>query len=329
MITRTQAATILVAYLTMVNATPSVAATSTLRIGYDSWVGFAGVFAADSLGLFEKEGIRVQLHAFPGPTDSIPPVIAGSLDIALTTPDNVISVDARQGEDLRTIDFIDRSAGADAVVAKNDIHGVTDLRDHRIAVTLGQCNELLLLEALAGAGLKQKDVTLVNMDGDIAGAAFIAGSLDAAVTWEPWVTQITATRKGHVVFSSRDAPNTIFDSVAVTARFARTHGPELVAFIRAVSAGTAYVRQHPAETRAILAQRLGIRPENAAVMLRGVQIFDLQDNVNLFRDGQRPGPIYAAMERVADFQFSQHLYTQKAKSASTLDPSFVIAAAAR
>ena len=61
-------------------------ATPELRVGFDSWVGFAGVFAAVDQGFFEKQGVKVELRAFPGPTDTIAPTIAGDLDIALTTP---------------------------------------------------------------------------------------------------------------------------------------------------------------------------------------------------------------------------------------------------
>src|SRR6202051_2641113 len=113
-------------------------ATPVLRVGFDSWVGFAGVFAAVDQGFFEKEGVTVELRSFPGPTDTIPPTIAGDLDIALTTPDNVMSVDAGQKADLVTIDVIDVSAGADAVVARNDVMDVAGLRNKKIAVTFCQ-----------------------------------------------------------------------------------------------------------------------------------------------------------------------------------------------
>src|SRR5580700_2502302 len=211
--------------------------TSVLRVGYDSWVGFAGIFIANSQGFFAKEGVKVELRSFPGPADTIAPTISGDLDIALTTPDNVMSAVAGHDVDLITIAMIDESDGADAVLAKNAIKELGGLRGKTIAVTFGQCNELLLLEALAQTGLRQSDVTLINMDADAAGAAFIAGRLDAAVTWEPWVTQVTSSGKGHLLFSSKQAPNIIFDSVAVRHKFATAHRKEIEAFLRGMNAG--------------------------------------------------------------------------------------------
>ena len=298
-------------------------ATPVLRVGFDSWVGFAGVFAAVYQGFFEKEGVTVELRSFPGPTDTIPPTIAGDLDIALTTPDNVMSVDAGQKADLVTIDVIDESAGADAVVGRNGIMDVAGLKNKKVAVTFGQCNELLLLEALARSGLKQSDVTLVNMDADAAGAAFIAGRLDGAVTWEPWVTQVTSSGKGHLLFSSKQAPNIIFDSAAVTRRFAAGHKKEIEAFIRGLDAGVAYLRSHPEETYAIVAKALAIKPADVALMLKGVKVFDLGDNRELFGDPAKPGQLYAAMDSVADFQVAQQLYKVKPVIGTTLDSTFV------
>jgi NitT/TauT family transport system substrate-binding protein len=309
--------------MVIVHLSTALGATPVLRVGFDSWVGFAGVFVAVDKGFFEKEGVRVELRSFAGPTDTIPPTIAEDLDIALTTPDNVMSVDAGQKADLVTIVVIDVSAGADAVVARNDIINIAGLKNKSIAVTFGQCNELLLLDALARFGLKQSEVTLVNMDADAAGAAFIAGRLDAAVTWEPWVTQVTSSGKGHILFSSKLAPDMIFDGAAVTRKFAASHKKDIEAFIRGMNDGVGYLRSHPQETYSIVAKALAIKPADVALMLNGVKVFDLDDNRELFGDPAKPGRIYAAMDKVADFQVAQQLYKVKPVIGTTLDAAFV------
>ncbi len=312
----------------IVHLSSALGATPVLRVGFDSWVGFAGIFAAVDQGFFEKEGVKIELRSFPGPTDTIPPTIAGDLDIALTTPDNVMSVDAGQKADLITIALIDVSDGADAVVARNDIADIAGLRNKKIAVTFGQCNELLLLQALAKSGLKQSDVTLLNMDADAAGAAFIAGRLDAAVTWEPWVTQVTSSGRGRILFSSKLAPNLIFDGAAVTRKYAAGHKTEIEAFIRGMDAGVAYLRSHPNETYAIVAKALAIKPADVAQMLKGVKVLNLDENRELFGEAAKPGRIYAAMDSVADFQVAQQLYKVKPVVGTTMDAAFVRSAAA-
>src|SRR5260370_7871612 len=113
----------------------------------------------------------------------------------------------------------------------------------------------------------------------------------------------------------------IFDSGAVTRRFAAGHKKEIEAFIRGMDAGVAYLRFHPEETYAIVAKALAIKPADVALMLKGVKVFDLDDNRELFGDPVKPGQIYAEMDSVAGFQVAQQLYKVKPGIGTTLTPT--------
>jgi hypothetical protein len=58
-------------------------------------------------------------------------------------------------------------------------------------------------------------------------------------------------------------------------------------------------------------------------MLKGVKVFDLDDNRELLGDPVKPGRIYAAMDSVADFQVAHGLYKVKPVIGTTLDSTFV------
>ena len=59
--------------------------------------------------------------------------------------------------------------------------------------------------------MTEKDVTYTNLTVPDAAAAFIAGKVDAAVIWQPWVSQIQREGKGKVIYSSADIPGLIPD----------------------------------------------------------------------------------------------------------------------
>ena len=86
----------------------------------------------------------------------------------------ITALDKAPGQ-LKVVYLTDTSAGADAVLAKKDIADVKAMKGKKVAATLGQCNQLLLEKALEKAGLTEKDIKLVNMNPDDAGAAFAAG----------------------------------------------------------------------------------------------------------------------------------------------------------
>src|SRR6185295_20211224 len=61
----------------------------TLTVGHDAWVGYSGVFLAADLGFFKDAGLDVKLKPFSNPGDTLPALVAGQLDIGLTTLQNL------------------------------------------------------------------------------------------------------------------------------------------------------------------------------------------------------------------------------------------------
>ena len=137
---------------------------------------------------------------FSNPGDTLPALAAGKLDIGLTTLQNLAVLSGNGDTDVVAIALIDSSNGADAVVAKEGVASMADLKGKTVALTLGEVNHMLFLTGLRKAGLAPDDVKITSMSADDAGAAFVAGKVDAAVTWEPWITKATKGG-GRVIFS--------------------------------------------------------------------------------------------------------------------------------
>jgi len=204
------------------------------RVGFNAWIGYIAFFVAQDKGFFKQEGLDVQAKSFSAPGDGLKPLLSGDLDASLSTADSVLTVLDKAPGQLKIVYLIDTSSGADAVLAKKDISDVHSMKGKKVAATLGQCNQLLLEKALEKAGLSDKDIQLVNMNPDDAGAAFAAGKIDVAVTWEPWITKASGDKgAGHVIFSSKETPNLILDVVAVSAKTAKSKPAETKAFLRA------------------------------------------------------------------------------------------------
>lgn len=259
----------------------SVLRAETLKVAYNQWAGFTPVFVAQEKGFFEASGVTVELTSFAGPGDSLPPLVAGHLDISLTTPDNAVRLNA-VGSDVVCVYMIDTSDGADALVAKKSIATPADLKGKTVAVTVGEVNHLLLLKALESAGLSEGDINIVNMNPDDAGAAFIGGSVDAAVTWEPWVSKASTEGDGHVIFSSKDAPNILLDVVAVTRDTLDTKTAALKAFVAGLEKGVQFLKSNPDEAHALAGKWLDVSGEDVAGMLDGVKSYTMEDNKVIF-----------------------------------------------
>lgn len=248
------------------------------RVGYNNWIGFIAFFAAKENGEFKDAGLDVEAKSFNAPGEGLVPLLTGDLDAHLTTLDAVVLKSAEAPEQIQVVGLVDTSNGGDAVVAGEAVKTVADLKGKKVAVTVGECNEILLVKALESAGLTKEDITVVNMDPDAAGAALKAGSVDAAVTWEPWITQLSGAG-GNVLFSTVDAPNILLDCVAVTTNTSKAE--ETKTFLTVLDASTKWVKANPKEAAELVAPVVELPADEIVGMLEQVTLYDAEESRSL------------------------------------------------
>ncbi|HEX8310513.1 MAG TPA: aliphatic sulfonate ABC transporter substrate-binding protein [Chthoniobacteraceae bacterium] len=300
-------------------ATFAQAAPKKLTVGHDLWIGYSGVFIAKEKGFFEKAGLQVDLKPFSNPGETLPALVGGNLDIGLATLQNLSLLNAQSDSELVAIYLIDSSNGADAVVAKSGITSIAGLKGKKVGATTGEVNHMLLLAALEKGGLSESDIQFTNMSADDAGAAFVAGKIDAAVTWEPWVTKAKSAG-GTTLFSSADIPDTILDAVIVPKKTIEKRAGDWKAFLAAIDEGVKFLRANPEQGHKIIAKYLESTPAEVRGMLEGDKVYDLADNGRLLA---KDGAGFASMKRVIDFATAQKLISKPLEPTAQFDTTFV------
>ena len=300
--------------------TASTALSESLKkvvVGHDLWVGYSGAFVAEEKGFFEQNGLNVDFVQFPGPGDTLPALITGKLDVGLTTLHNLALASLGEGVELKAVYLLDTSDGADAIVASTNIKNVSDLKGKTVAATENEVNHLMLIAALDSVGLSEKDIKFVNMNAEDAGAAFVAGKLDAAVTWEPWVTK-ASSNGGNIIFTSADIPDTILDAVVVSPEDLKSSKESISAFISAIDRGVKYMEANPTESHEIISKYLDIPAAEIEEMLATDKIYDMDENKKLFK-----GPASISLEKVVSFLKSKQLIPAGSTGEKLLDDSLI------
>jgi NitT/TauT family transport system substrate-binding protein len=287
------------------------------KVGFNNWVGFIGFFVAQEQGYFEDVGLDVQAVSFGAPGEGIVPLINGNLDAHLTTADSVITRLDKAPDSMKIVYLIDTSNGADALVAADGIETVADLKGKKVAVTVGECNHLLLAKALESAGMTEDDIIIANMDPDAAGSALKAGSVDAAVTWEPWISTIISTG-GKAIYSSADVPNLLLDCVAVSEATLEEKGEATQAFIDALSKGQAYVAAHPSEASAMIADVIDWTAEDIEATLPTITLYGAADN-----EAQMTGSSLAIAKELAVFFEAQGISDNEVEVTELFDTRYL------
>jgi len=288
-----------------------------LTVGHDTWVGYSGYYIALEKKLFEKNGLEIEDKVFSNPGDTMPALIGGHLDLALSTLQNISYAKLSSGTDIKLIYMFDTSNGADAIVAKKEIKSVKDLKGKTVAATLGEVNHMLLITALKENGMSESDIKFVNMNADDAGGAFVSGNVDAAVTWEPWVTKAKQSG-GHVVFDSSMVPDTILDAVSANSTTIQAKSTEVTSFLKAIDEGVTFLYKNPDEGAAIVAKALEVTKDDVLAMLKTDKIYTLTDNRRLMN-----GPIKESLKRVDFFLLSQHMVKSADSAEQIIDTSFI------
>jgi NitT/TauT family transport system substrate-binding protein len=126
----------------------------------------------------------------------------------------------------------------------------------------------------------------------------MAGDLDAAVTWEPWLTQVREAGKGKVLVSTRDHPGLLVDALIVR--------PELVqrrpAVVRSIVAGLIdavdFWKANPSVANEIVGRNFSLKAEEVAQMITGVHYLNRDDNRMYLRQQGRASQTLAFAERI-------------------------------
>jgi len=299
---------------------PAVAHAAKLEkfsVGLVNWIGYTGLFVGIDKGYFAEEGLEIDPKVFSAPGDGMAPVMNGDLDIHFTTLDVVVKAADKDPNAVKIPFLVDASRGADAFIAKTAYATVKDLKGKKVAVTIGECNELLLISALTSVGMKEEDVDIVNMNPDDAGTAFASGSVDAAVTWEPWITKATSGGEGHVVFSSKQAPYIIIDVLVISPKYGKQK--QIEGFLRGMVKAHDYIAAHPDEAAVIAGKAFEQTPEEAAAMLTKVKLFSKAENFSELGTPEKPGPMIPATQALIDFFLGRKVIDKPLKPWSLYD----------
>ena len=296
--------------------------TKTLRVAHDFWVGYAGFFVAVEKGYFKEVGLNIVDKTFPMPGDGTVPLLQGQVDIHLSTIDTFLVAEDRSPNSIRLLALVDSSNGADAVIAKKSIPDLAALKGKQVGVALGQTSHFLLLKGLAAKNVSPADLKLIDLNGDAAGNAFAAGKLDAAVTWEPFVTQ-GLSKGGHVLYSTADAPDQIINAIGVTPATLKNNRGALIAFLKAYKRGTDWALQNKAGAAAIVGKTLQQKPSDVAEMMAKDKLYTLADSRALIGTRDKPGKVLQTTEEISAFLLANKIVGKKVDAARLFDGSLL------
>ena len=180
-----------------------------IQVGHLVGICMSPLFYAHATGLFQAEGVKVELKFMPNPGDALTALTGGQQHIVHIPFTNII-VAANNGAPVRIVSG--SGAGGLFLIAQqaSGIKNMADLQKNRgknLKVGAMRLNtfELMLYRALQNAGLSYKDFEMVWFNDTLSMAsAFEAKAVDLVTHVEPFATRLVDKLGGVVIASNLD-----------------------------------------------------------------------------------------------------------------------------
>ncbi len=262
----------------LVPATPALAKNTQIKLGVQPWLGYGPWWIAEQKGFFKKHNLDVKVVNFTWDADMGAAVASGNVQVIAAATNFLIAV-RNQNIDLQGFLVLDASYEADAILAPASIKSISDLKGKAVAYEAGSTSDLLLNYALKENGMALKDVKPVQMGAADAGLALIAGRVDVAVTYEPYISSALSQGGGvHVLYTAAERPGLISDVAVAEAQFIKDNAEAIKALILAWDDAVTFLKENPAEGGKIIADAVHSPMDEFKVAMEGVRVYGLQGN---------------------------------------------------
>ena len=293
-----------------------------IKLAFSTWNGYMALVIAAKEGYYKNHGLNVTYTVIEDPVQRFNAFKAGSLNAIATTVDTYSRTYAKGIHSVEVLG-LDASVGGDGIVAEKSITTVGQLKGQKIAVSAGSTSQWLLAYVLSQHHLSLKDVQQIDLTSGDAGAAFAAGRVKVAVTWQPWLSRAEQNPNGHVLVSTKQYPTIITDHVAFAPSFVRQHPGEVKAFIAAYTDAMSLIKKNPSKAFADVHDYLGQSAAEIKATMKDVPLWPLSQSKKYYGTRTHPGAIYKIFKKSANFWKSIGEIKTIPSPKNAIDPTFV------
>jgi NitT/TauT family transport system substrate-binding protein len=308
-------------------AQPGMAAEkTTFNVAWSIYVGWMPWDFADQTGILKKwatkYGIKIKLTQVNDYVESMNQYTAGTFDACTMTNMDMLTIPAAGGVDSTALIVGDFSNGNDGIVLKGQGKKLEDIKGQKVNLVELSVSHYLLVRALTGAGMRERDLKIVNTsDADIV-AAFGAPATTAVVTWKPQLSAVLATPGAQLVFDSSKIPGEIMDLMVVNTATLNANPKLGKALVGAWYETLALMYKNDAAAKAAqaaMAKASGTDANGFASQLATTRVFATPAQAYEFVTGEG---VIKTMDLVRRFSFDHGILGQGASSVDAVGIQF-------
>jgi NitT/TauT family transport system substrate-binding protein len=301
---------------------PTPQAKEKVIITMPTWTGYAPLILANEKGFFAKQGVEVEVQVIEGLGERKQALAANRVQGMATALDVNVTM-AAADIPMQVVWMFDDSFGGDGLLVKSDIEKIEDLKGKKVALEVGTTSHFFFLTLLKQANVDPKDLTIVDMRSGDAGAAFVAGQVDGAVTWQPWLSKGVQESNGTLLATSKDTPGVIADALSLRKDLIDSKPEVVKGIVAGLAEAMQYWKDHKDESDQIMAKGLSITVEEFVATVEDLKFYDAAANKEFFGTEDNLGAIVGTLNNAVDFYSEEKIIDKKPEMADFVNPTFV------
>ena len=299
-----------------------VQAAEPLRIGYSDWPGWVAWQVAIEKGWLKEAGIDAKFEWFDY-SASMDAFSAGKLDAVTCTNGDALVMGGNGAKNVMIM-LTDYSNGNDIIVGKPGVKALAELKGKKVGLEVGLVEHLLLINGLTKLGLKETDVSLVNVKTNETPQVLASGDVSAVGAWQPIAGQaIKGAAGARPLYTSADEPGLIYDVVTVTPASLAARRADWIKFVAVWDKVVAYIQdpKTQADAVAIMAAKVGIEPPVFTRFLKGTKLLTLAEGRKVMADAEGFGSLYGSSRYADAFNVKYEVYKAAQDVKGYIDPA--------
>ena len=217
----------------------------TVKIGYLPTDHDAALFVANATGMYKDAGMNVELYEYNNGGDLMSAMVSGDLDVGYVGITPVIN-SMSKGVPIKIVAGV-QNEGSGLLSHSSSIKSITDLKGKTVA-TPGEASiqNVLLKYELKKNGLSTSDIESPSMKVPSMNDALRTKSIDAMLTYEPYVTISKEVNNQTLVKSSGDIlPDHPCCVVVMNEKFLSGHSDKAQKILDVHKKATEKVKENP------------------------------------------------------------------------------------
>lgn len=251
----------------------------TIVVGYLPSNHDSALFVADSLDMYDREGLKVHMVPFKSGSELVEAADKNKIDVGYCGITPITSA-IDSNSTIKIVAAVNEEGSGIVVSDESGIINVTDFNGKKFLIPkYGSIQDVLFRYLLFKNNISPSNMSLSEMEVPLMQNQLNTSSLDGFVAWEPYVSQAKFTSSENVLmYSSEIWPKHPCCVVISTNQFMKKKPDQLRKFLKVHAKATDYINNHKKETAAIDSKKLGTTMEVEMEALNHVKFIAIPDN---------------------------------------------------